>query len=465
MIAVRIAQFLLSLTILVVLHELGHYTFARLFKTRVNNFYMFFNPWFSLVKLTPKKGTEENPEKRRIRFFSERSLIVIPTKGKDTEWGIGWVPLGGYCSIDGMVDETQRTDKLSEEAKPWEFRSKKSWQRLLIISGGVLVNFLLALFIYIMLMFCYGEEYIPLKNAQYGMQFSEVAQAAGFQNGDIIISVNNQPVERTGDFVEAVLLDGNNKVTVLRDGKHVTITLPADFTANVLKNQEAGLMDYRFPFVVAAVEKGSIADKVGMQPGDSLVAINGTPTIAFQDVRHLLEQNANKTIEIVLVRNQRLDTITMQLDENARMGVQVKSVLDYIPTERKEYGFFASVPAGISQGINTLVGYVKQFKLVFTPEGAKSMGGFITIGKLFPEVWDWYYFWNMTAFLSVILAFMNILPIPGLDGGYILFILYEMITGRKPSDKFLERAVTIGFILLLLLLIWANGNDIIRLFK
>ena len=192
MIAVRIAQFLLSLTILVVLHELGHYTFARLFKTRVNNFYMFFNPWFSLVKLTPKKGTEENPEKRRIRFFSERSLIVIPTKGKDTEWGIGWVPLGGYCSIDGMVDETQRTDKLSEEAKPWEFRSKKSWQRLLIISGGVLVNFLLALFIYIMLMFCYGEEYIPLKNAQYGMQFSEVAQAAGFQNGDIIISVNNR---------------------------------------------------------------------------------------------------------------------------------------------------------------------------------------------------------------------------------------------------------------------------------
>jgi len=489
---IKAAQLILSLSILVFLHELGHFTFARIFKTRVDKFYLFFNPSFSLLRAKKING------KWHFRFFSrnvpdmyrprkdEDGNDVLDAKGKPvmeeipmevipdddwrkypdkTEWGIGWLPLGGYCKIAGMIDESMDTEALKKPAQPWEFRSKPSWQRLLIMVGGVLVNFITALIIYAMILFVWGQEYLPLQNARMGMQFSEVALKNGFHNGDILLDVNHQPVVESSDAIGKILIDGASTVTVLRDGKTVQIDLPRNFAEQVIGAHEKLFMSPRVPFVVDQVMKGTPAQLAGLEKGDSIIAINGRSMNAAQDIMPMLEQNKSKQIDLTWIRHGQVMTKPLVVDANGKIGISLVPFTTYFKTEQIHYGLFASIPAGIQMGVDKLSSYVKQLKFVFTKEGAKQIGGFGAIGSLFPSVWDWQSFWALTAFLSIILAFMNILPIPALDGGHTLFLLYEMVTGRKPSDKFMEHAQLVGIILLFALLIYANGNDLFHLFK
>lgn len=486
---IRALQLILSLSILVVLHEFGHFAFARLFKVRVEKFYMFFNPNFSLIRAKKING------KWSYKFFAknvpanERPKVntygepVLNAKGKpvmeqiplaelpegdwrkypdNTEWGIGWLPLGGYCSIAGMVDETKDITQMASEPQPWEYRSRTVWQRLPIIVGGVLVNFVLAMVIYSAVLFTWGREYLPLKNAKYGLQFSQIMLDNGFKNGDKIVTVDGEPVEQRADVIEKLLVDGKQNIVVSRGDKLIDLQLPADFSQKVLKAQEVDFVAVRFPFVIDEVVKNSPAQKGGMQSGDSIVGINGKKLSIYQDIVSELETSRNTHVDINYMRKGHLMTSKVQLTEDGKLGVSVQQKFADIQTKRTEYGFLASIPAGITFGVETLKSYVKQFKLVFTKEGSKQLGGFGSIGKLFPKMWDWQIFWQMTAFLSIILAFMNFLPIPGLDGGYVLYLIYEMITGKKPSDKFLEYAQTTGMFLLLALMIYVNGNDLFK---
>lgn len=486
---IRALQLILSLSILVVLHEFGHFAFARLFRVRVDKFYMFFNPNFSLVRAKKIKG------KWQFKFFAknvpanERPKMdaagdpVLDAKGRPvlepipvsefadddwrkypetTEWGIGWLPLGGYCKIAGMIDESMDTTQMSQEPQPWEYRSKPVWQRLPIIIGGVLVNFLLALVIYSAVLFTWGEEYLPLKNAKYGLQFSQTFIDYGFKNGDNVISVGGQPVEQRADLIDKILIDGKEQVQVLRDGKVVNIELPADFNQKILAANETDIILPRFPFVIAEVSSGSAAAEAKLEAGDSIVGVNGKPMFAFQDIAQELYDSRAHDIEISFYRAGQLMHTKTFVEDNGKLGVAVKPMLTYFNTKVTHYTLVQSIPAGINMGVETLGSYVKQFKLIFSKEGAKQLGGFGSIGKMFPKVWDWEIFWSMTALLSIVLAFMNFLPIPALDGGHVMFLLYEMFTGRKPGDKFLEYAQTVGFFLLMGLLVYANGNDIFR---
>jgi regulator of sigma E protease len=486
---IRAIQLILSLSILVVLHELGHFAFARLFKVRVDKFYMFFNPNFSLVRAKKINGKWEVkffaanvPANERPKLDADGDVMVDAKKKpmleqipiseipdgdwrkypETTEWGIGWLPLGGYCKISGMVDESMDLAQMSAEPQPWEYRSRPVWQRLPIIIGGVLVNFILAMVIYSAVLFTWGEEYLPLQNAKYGLQFSKTMETCGFKNGDNILKIDGQSVEQRSDVIEKILIDGNQKVTVARDSAQIDLVLPKDFAQKVLAAGETDLIAIRHPFVVAEVTAGSPAEKAKLQAGDSIIGINGKSLFIFQDIANQLDVSRNKLIDIEYVRNGKIIQSKIKVDENAKLGVAYRPYFDFLSTKRIQYGFFAAIPAGINLGWETLTSYVKQMKLVFTKEGSKQMGGFGSIGKMFPKMWDWQIFWSMTALLSVILAFMNFLPIPALDGGYVLFLLYEMITGRKPNDKFLEYAQTAGFFLLMALLVFANGNDIFK---
>ncbi len=492
---IRALQLILALSFLVMIHELGHFTFARIFKVRVEKFYMFFNPRFSLFRMKKLGG------KWRFKFFSpnvESTMVekkdedgnpVLDKKGQPvyrpmtdeelnqlpegdwrrepdhTEWGIGWLPLGGYCAIAGMVDETTGADGLPSEPQPWEYRSKKTWQRLPIIIGGVLVNFIAALVIYSAILFHWGEEYIPVENAKYGFQYAEVLVNQGFQHGDKILTIGNRVPDTKADVVECLVVDGEKEVTVLRGSDTVLLEMPDDFGKQVLASKEKGLIDYRFPFVISDLVDNSAAAKALMMKGDSLVSVAGVKTSAFQDVQAELAKHPCDSVTIGFFRpSEGMMEARVYLGDEAKLGVYSRSPLEYLETRKIAYGFWESIPAGIKYGWDTLVSYVKQFKLVFTKEGAKSLGGFGAIGSLFPPVWDWHAFWMMTAFLSIILAFMNIIPIPGLDGGHVFFLLWEMITGKKPGDRFLEIANNIGFWLLIALLLYANLNDILKLF-
>ncbi len=490
---IRALQLILSLSILVVLHEFGHFAFARLFKVRVEKFYMFFNPNFSLIRAKKING------KWQYKFFAKNvpanerpkrdfdGDMVVDAKGKtimepipldelqegdwrkypdNTEWGIGWLPLGGYCKIAGMVDESMDITQLSSEPKPWEYRSRSVWQRLPIIIGGVLVNFILAMVIYAAVLFTWGEDYLPLQNAKYGLQFSETLLNNGFRNGDNIVKIDGQAVEDHAEVVEKILIDGKQSITVLRNGKLQEIELPSDFAQKVLASGDTKFVSIRQPFVVADVADGMGAKAAGLQAGDSIVGVNGKQMFIFQDAADELYNSIDKKVAIDFVRNGELKQAQVQVDETGKIGVAPKPIYDFFEVKHVEYGFLAAIPAGINLGVETLTSYVKQFKLVFTKEGVKQMGGFGSIGKMFPKVWDWQIFWSMTALLSVILAFMNFLPIPALDGGYVMFLIYEMITGKKPNDKFLEYAQTAGFFILMGLLVYVNGNDLFKaLFK
>ncbi len=463
-ITTQIIGLIVSLSFLVITHEFGHFCFARLFKTRVEKFYLFFNPGISLLRAKKYDG------KWHFSFFSSQSPKEFEEHPDNTEWGIGWLPLGGYCSIAGMVDETTKPGELPAEPQSWEFRTKPAWQRLFIILGGVLVNFVSALILYVAILFTWGEDFIPMSNAEYGMYFSEAATEAGFQTGDKIISADGQTFERLGDFTTMVLIDGCQRVKVLRGTDSteytdtVTIYLDKEFPQKVIGSErsEQYVCQFNVPFIIDSVLADSPAQKAGLCKGDRLTSLNDSTIIAYYDYFKLLKSQPNKQVKITYLRGSQTDTALVTLNESGMMGVGVALPAQLLEPKHVEYNFFESIPTGIAKGFSTLGDYVKQFKLVFTKEGATQLGGFGTIGSIFPKTWDWQIFWNMTAFLAVILAFMNFLPIPALDGGYILFILVEMITRKKPSDKFIGYANTIGFVLLLALLIYANGLDILR---
>ena len=435
-ILVKALQLILSLSILVLIHEFGHFIFARIFKVRVEKFYLFFDPWFSLFKFKPKNS--------------------------ETEYGVGWLPLGGYCKISGMIDESMDKEAMAQPAKPYEFRSKPAGQRLLIMIGGVLFNFLLALFIYSMILFAWGDTYLPLKNAKLGMDYSETFHNVGFQDGDILLKADDIELERFGEDCFRRVLDAQT-VTVLRDGVETVISMPDDMAQRVMRDKK-GFANIRFPMVLQEVGQGSPAEIAGLQSGDSIISINGILTPTFYDVAEFLAENKDTDITVGLYRAGVPQTVTLHTDTAGLMGVYTQAPFQIYQTVTREYGFFESFPAGAKMGVDILKGYVGDMKYIFTKEGASSLGGFGTIANLFPSEWDWNTFWRMTAFLSIILAFMNILPIPALDGGHVMFLLYEVITRRKPSDKFLEYAQVTGMIILFALLIYANGNDLFRLF-
>ena len=486
---IRALQLILSLSILVVLHEFGHFAFARLFKVRVEKFYMFFNPNISLIRAKKINGrwdlklfAKNIPANERPKLDADGDTMH-DTKGKpimeqipeselpegdwrkypdNTEWGIGWLPLGGYCKISGMADETTDVSQLNSEPQPWEYRSRSVWQRLPIIVGGVLVNFILALIIYSAVLFTWGQDYLPLKNAKYGLQFSSVMLDNGFKNGDNIVEIDGKPVEQRGDVIEKLLIDGKQNVTVSRDNQLIDFKLPTDFAQKVLASHEPDLISIRFPFVINEVTAGSPAEKAKLMSGDSIIGVNGKQIYIFQDIATELDASRNTQINLSFIRKGKVLQSKLQLDETAKLGVVMVPGNTFMPVKHIAYGFFESVPAGINLGWETLTSYVKQFKLVFTKEGSKQLGGFGSIGKMFPKTWDWEAFWRLTALLSVILAFMNFLPIPALDGGYVLFLIYEMITRKKPNEKFLEYAQTAGMMLLFALLLYANGNDLFK---
>lgn len=433
---IKALQLILSLSILVVVHEFGHYLFARLYKVRVEKFYLFFDAWFALFKYKPKNS--------------------------DTEYGIGWLPLGGYCKISGMIDESMDKEQMAQPPKDYEFRSKSAGKRLMIMIGGVLFNFILALFIYSMTLYAWGDTYLPLKNMEQGMFYSETAKGVGFQDGDILLSADGVPLERFGESSIRQIVEAK-EVSVLRNGAETIIPQPGDLMERLMEDKK-GFAAIRYPMVVKEMPKGSAAEQAGMQPGDQIVAINGTATPDMVAVSEMLSKNKGKQLRIDVARGGKTEVLTLTTDTAGRMGILLKSPTEIYRTVTQEYSFFASFPAGVMKGVNTLSGYVNDMKYVFTKAGASSLGGFGAIGSMFPAVWDWQLFWERTAFLSIILAFMNILPIPALDGGHVMFLLYEVIARRKPSDKFLEYAQIVGMALLFGLLLYANGNDVFRYF-
>ena len=491
---IKTIQLILSLTILVVFHEFGHFLFSRLFGVRVEKFYAFFNPRFSLVRIKRVDG------KLRVKFFSPNvpdsyeeekhfnfegkeeikykpiDLDTLPEgdwrrSPDSTEFGVGWVPFGGYCKIAGMIDESMDLAAMQQEPKPWEFRTKPAWQRLLIMVGGVLFNLILAFFVYSMVLFTWGDSYKPAQGLKYGLVFNEHAQSLGFRNGDIITATDGVPtVAFDGDLFRDIAKA--KQVTVLRDGSEVTLDMPDDLSLFDF-GRSVPFVDILIPMVVDGFspdENQSGAALAGVIIGDTIISVNGMDAsnwtyldVILSDMRKNAENTyVDRNLQVVIGRpGVGRDTLTVHANEGFYLGVQ-RSCDAYVPVH-VDYGFWESIPAGIGYAWNTLKGYVSDFRYVFTKEGAKSLGGFGTIGSIFPSQWNWHAFWLMTAFLSIILAFMNILPIPALDGGYVLFLLVEVISGKKPGDKFLEIANTIGMVILFGLLIFANLNDIIRL--
>ena len=473
---IQAIQLILALSFLVLIHELGHFTFARIFNVRVEKFYMFFNPWISLVRFKKFDG------KWHVKFFASNEDQDWNQHPENTEWGIGWLPFGGYCAIAGMVDETHSTDDLAKEPQQWEFRSKPAWQRLLIILGGILVNFVGALVIFSMLLWHWGQDTLPLRNVTTGLYYSEIMQAEGFEQQDKILTIDGVEPQELSDVVQAVIIEGKRDVIVLRGKDTVRLSLSDDLGTRYLAQQNAFdkaerekhradrnyqkrryvLIAEWIPCVVDTVLPDNAAFFAGLQKGDSIVAVNSVPTPCYIQLTEELQRHPCDSVTIDYYRQGALQQAHLFIGDQGKIGIAAK--VDIFELERTDYSLFEAIPAGIKYGWDILEMYVKQFRLVFTKEGAQSLGGFGAIGSMFPAFWSWYAFWHMTAFLSLILAFMNFLPIPALDGGYILFLLVEIITRRKPSDKFLERANEVGFWLLLALLIFANGNDILKLF-
>ena len=446
---IKLLQFLLSISLLVLLHEGGHFFFSKLFGVRVEKFYLFFDPWFHIFEWKPRNS--------------------------DTKYGIGWLPLGGYCKIAGMIDESFDTKQMASEPQPWEFRSKPAWQRLLIMIGGVLVNFLLALFIYSMIMFTWGESYYKVSDMTMGMKFNSAAKELGFQDHDILLGTDKGTFRDFTPDLYRGLADGT-RADIIRDGKRMSIPLPGNLNLlDMIKSEPAFVR----PFIPAKIEdvmKDSPAAMAGIAKGDVILALAGRQVDSwneYNDVSGRLQDmlaTATTTADSMKVRNTQvvvkrknsIDTIAITLTPDLKMGVYQASLGSFYKITTDRYGFLESFPAGIRYGISVLKGYVGDMRYMFSADGAKSLGGFGAIGNMFPAEWDWYLFWKMTAFLSIILAFMNILPIPALDGGHVLFLLYEIITRRKPGEKFLVVAEYIGISLLLLLMVVANLNDILR---
>ncbi|MBQ7631238.1 MAG: RIP metalloprotease RseP [Paludibacteraceae bacterium] len=473
---IQALQLILALSFLVLIHELGHFTFAKIFHVRVEKFYLFFNPKRSLFRAKKYDG------KWHCKFFAPNDDEEWEKHPENTEWGIGWLPFGGYCAIAGMVDETHSTEDLASEPQQWEFRSKPAWQRLLIILGGILVNFIGAIVIFILLIWNYGTNTLPLRNIESGLYYSEILQGEGFEQQDKILSINGEEPQILNDVVQSIIIEGKRNVLVLRGEDTVALTMSEDLGTRYLaiqnefdkrerekKRADASYQKQRYvlisewvPFVVDSVLPEQAAYYGGLQKGDSIVSVGSVQTPCFVQATQELQHHLCDSVQIGFYRNNQFQTASLFIGDQGKIGVFTR--VPNFEIEHTDYSFWQAIPEGITYGWNILAMYVKQFRLVFTKEGAQSLGGFGAIGSMFPSSWSWYTFWHMTAFLSIILAFMNFLPIPALDGGYILFLLVEMITRRKPSDKFLEKANEIGFWLLLALLVFANFNDILKLF-
>jgi regulator of sigma E protease len=437
---IKIAQLLLSLSILVLLHEFGHFIAAKIFKTRVEKFYLFFNPWFSLFKF--KRG--------------------------ETTYGIGWLPLGGYVKIAGMIDESMDKEQLKKEPQPYEFRSKPAWQRLIIMVGGVTMNLILAFIIYIFLLFLYGEQYLPNSSVKYGIACEKSALDMGFQNGDKIISIDGKEIDDFSEIVEYIILGKPKVITVNRNDEIIDISVQTDIITKMIRDQDVGFITPRFPTQVVGFANESVAKEAGIEIDDKIIGVNDIHTPFFNEFRYQLQNNIESEIELHLIRGMN-DTLTTMLTvpTSGLIGIQLADISNFLDLKTKEYSLLHAVPAGVVKTYSTTVLYLKQLRIIFSPktEGYKNLGGFITIGNLFPAKWNWYAFWTLTALISIILAIMNLLPIPALDGGHVMFLLWEVITGRKPHDKFMEYAQMAGMIILLLLVLYANGMDVLRLFK
>ena len=447
-ILIKASQFILSLSLLIVLHELGHFIPAKIFKTRVEKFYLFFDYKFSLLK----------------------------KKVGETVYGIGWIPLGGYVKISGMIDESMDTEQMALPPQPWEFRSKPAWQRLIIMLGGVIVNFILGIFIYIMLMYSYGENFLPNKNVKGGVWVQDsLGTSLGLKTGDKVLTIDGNEIRKFNNL-PIEFINGNN-YTIERNGKVIEKEIPIDFISKIIergKNEGSFLLP-RYPFMIGKISKDSPNVNGGLKVKDIIVGINGTPITYYDEAEAILAKYKNKDITLTIRRGNETKNISVKTTNKGTIGVVLANLsvsdiskLGYYDLENIQYSFSEAIPAGLDKSWSTLTGYIKQLKKIFNPNtGAyKGLGGFISIGSIFPEEFSWQTFWNITAFLSIMLGFMNLLPIPALDGGHVVFTLWEMFTGKKPGDKFLEYAQIVGFILLIMLLLFANGNDVYRwLFK
>ena len=440
-IGIKAAQFVLSFSIIVVLHELGHFFPAKWFKCRIEKFYLFFNPWFSLVK----------------------------KKIGDTEWGLGWIPFGGYVKISGMIDESMDKEQLKLPAQPYEFRSKPAWQRLIIMVGGVTVNLILGFFIYAMMLWHWGEEYIPTNKLKYGIAVDSLGQSIGLKNGDQVLSVDGKFVEKFKAIPLNIILKHAKTIEVDRNGEKKTIDIPDDFASKLIRFKAISFIDIRFPFEgVDTVLPGGAAEKAGLKKNDKLVSYNGVTNIFYSDFRAYLRENKGKPLNMVVLRGKDTVVLSSTISPEGKIGLGPKEpVKEPYESKKIDYSFGASFPAGITKSKETLQNYWLQLKLIFSGrvKASESVGSVFSIANMYSAKWDWQGFWGITAFFSLALALMNILPIPALDGGHALFTLIELITGRKASDKFIEYAQMAGMILLMGVMAYALGLDIFRMFK
>ena len=435
---IKIVQLLLSLSILVIFHEFGHFIAARLFKTRVEKFYLFFDPWFSLFKF--KKG--------------------------DTEYGVGWVPLGGYVKISGMIDESMDKEQMKLPPQPWEFRSKPAWQRLIIMLGGVTVNVLLAIVIYICMLSMWGEQYLPTTEVKYGISVDSLGYRMGLRDGDRIVTIDHRQVEDFAAIPKTIILEEAKSVQVVRNGENIDVPVPAGFISQLIKQKTPDFIAVRFPFEAGKFAPGSPAKTAGMQIGDKIIGLNDSLRIYFDQFRASIQHYKNKTVKVMVVRGKDTLRLPVSVPAAGLIGVYHKAPVTYFKFKDKSYNFITAIPVGVVKAFDGAGNYIKSIKLLFSQEKAyESVGGFITIGNIFPSTWDWPAFWSLTAFLSIMLGVLNILPIPALDGGHVMFLFYEIIFRRKPSDKFMEYAQVVGMVILFGLLIFANGQDIMKLFR
>ena len=443
-ILIKVSQFILSLSLIIVLHEFGHYWPARYFKIKVEKFYLFFDVNFSLFK----------------------------KKIGETEWGIGWLPLGGYVKIAGMIDESMDKEQMAKPPKSWEFRSKPSWQRLIVMLGGVTVNFIMAIIIYIALAYSYGSSSISLDSIEDGFVITNpILTEAGFRTGDKIITVDGQTLETYSDLRKSII--GSTNYQVERDGNTLEIQLPVDFLGKLSSSEDMSTFEFRRPFIIQSVSDESLNKDYDIRQGDRIISVNGQEIKYADQLDPILQQNSNQTIEVELIRDSFRIKKTLNVDQDGKLGIMygatVQNMVDLglMKVSINSYSFLESIVAGTNRFVSFTGFYIEQFVAIFNPStGAyKGLGGFISIGNIFPSTWDWQSFWNTTAFLSIMLGVLNLLPIPALDGGHAMFLVYEMVSGRKPSDKFMETVQVIGFIILLALVIFANGNDIYKLFN